>query len=456
MTKRIRFNAFDMNCITHQSPGLWAYPLDQSTRFKDLDYWVNLAILLEKGKFDSLFIADVVGVYDTYKNSADSSIKTAMQIPVHDPLLLVSAMAHATQKIGFGITVSTTYEQPYLLARKFSTLDHLTQGRIAWNLVTSYLEGAARNLGYNTQIPHDERYEIANEFIDVCFKLWEGSWQDDAVLEDRENKIYADPKKVHKIQHSGKYFSVPDMHLSTPSPQRSPVIWKAGTSEKGRLFAAKNAEAIFTVAPTIQVLRKYVDDIRANVKKFGRKAEHVKIFTEITTVVAETDALAQAKYQELLTWVDYESGLAFYAGITGIDLSELDPKQPLEYIDTDSARFALEIFSKADPAKQWTTEDVIKFVGIGAMGPVFVGSPSTIADELEKWIDEADIDGFNLAYAITPGTFESFIKYVVPELQNRGRYWLDYDDSETLRETLYGIGQKCLPDDHPASKYKVY
>lgn len=451
---RIRFNAFDMTCVMHQSPGLWAHPDDQSVRYRDLSYWVELAQLLERGKFDGLFIADVLGVYDTYRGSGDAAVRRGMQVPVLDPTMQVSAMAAATEKLSFGITVSTTYEQPYSLARRFSTLDHLTDGRVAWNIVTSYLDGAARNLGLTRQMSHDQRYDLAAEAIDVCYKLWEGSWQDDAVVADRARQIYAEPSKVHTIDHEGTYFTVPGPHLVEPSPQRTPVIWQAGTSPKGRAFAAQHAEAVFTAAPTPATLRTYVDDIRHVAATHGRDPSSIKIFTEITIVTAATDEEAHAKYQELLSWADYEGALAFYAGITGIDLSDLDPDEPLEYVETDSARFALEIFSKADSTRTWTPNEVVRFLSIGAMGPVLVGSAQTVADELEAWIDEADIDGFNLAYATTPGTFEDFIEYVVPELQRRGRYWHDYDDGDTLRERLYGPGQPHVRDDHPAAQYR--
>ena len=452
--QRIAFNAFDMTCVMHQSPGLWTHPEDRSVDYKKLSYWTDLAQLLERGKFDGLFIADVLGVYDTYQGSADASVRRAMQVPVHDPLMQVSAMAAATEKLGFGITVSATYEQPYALARRFSALDHLTEGRIAWNIVTSYLDGAARNLGLASQISHDERYDLADEVVDVCYQLWEGSWEEDAVIEDRENKVYADPEKVHPIGNQGKYFSVPGIHLAEPSPQRTPVIWQAGTSGRGRAFAAKHAEAVFTVAPTAQILRRYVDDIRSTAQQNGRDPRSLRIFTEITIITAATDAEAEAKHAGYLEHTDYEGALAFYAGITGIDLSQLDPHEPLEYVDTDSARFALEIFSKADPSRTWTPHEVARFVGIGAMGPVIVGGPATVSDQLESWMEEADIDGFNLAYAITPGTFEDFIEHIVPELQARGRYWHDYDESTTVRELLYGVGQRRVRDDHPAARHR--
>jgi FMN-dependent oxidoreductase (nitrilotriacetate monooxygenase family) len=451
---RIRFNAFDMSCVMHQSPGLWAHPDDQSTRYKDLSYWIELAQLLERGKFDGLFIADVLGVYDTYQNSHEASVRRGMQVPVHDPTLQVSAMAAVTSKLTFGVTVSSTYELPYAHARRFSTLDHLTGGRVAWNVVTSYLDGAARNLGFDRQISHDARYDLADEFLDVCYQLWEGSWEDDAVVADRARQVYAEPGKVHEIGHKGEYFTVPGIHLAEPSPQRTPVIWQAGTSTRGRAFAAEHAEAVFTVAPTTAILRTYVDDIRARAAEHGRDPRSLKIFTEVAVVVAPTDAEAKAKHESLLRWADYEGALAFYAGITGVDLSLLDPDQPLEYVETDSARFALEIFSRADPNRTWTPNEVVRYLSIGAMSPVLVGSPATVADELERWIDDADIEGFNLAYAITPGSFVDFIDLVVPELQRRGRYWHHYDEGVTLRERLYGPGQRRVREDHPAAAYR--
>lgn len=453
MPQRIRLNAFDMTCVAHQSFGLWRHPEDQSYRYRDLEYWTDLARLLERGRFDALFIADVLGVYDTYAGSADGAIRTGMQIPLNDPVLQIPAMAAVTEHLGLGVTVSATYEQPYTLARRFSSLDHLTKGRVAWNVVTSYLDGAARNLGLARQISHDERYALADEVMEVCYKLWEGSWEEDAVVRDVATGTFTDPRKVHEIGHHGTYFDVPGVGLSEPSPQRTPVIFQAGTSPRGQAFAARHAEAVFTVAPTTTTLRGYVDSIRARAVAEGRGPRSLKIFTEVTTVVADTDEQAQAKYEALLEYVDYESTLAFYAGVTGVDLSALDPDKPLEYVDTDSARFALEIFSSADPDRTWTPNEVSKFLGIGAMGPVIVGSATTVADELERWIDDADIDGFNLAYATTPGTFAEFIDLVVPELQRRGRVWTDYEGS-TLRESIYDTGQQRLRDDHPGAAHR--
>lgn len=183
--KQILLNAFNMNCVGHINHGLWTHPRDTSTQYKTLDYWTDLARLLERGLFDGLFLADIVGVYDVYQDSADLTLRESIQLPVNDPLLTVSAMAAVTRHLGFGVTVNLTYEAPYLLARRFSTLDHLTDGRIGWNIVTGYLESAARAMGLSEQIAHDERYDRADEFLEVAYKLWEGSWDDDAVRADR-------------------------------------------------------------------------------------------------------------------------------------------------------------------------------------------------------------------------------------------------------------------------------
>jgi FMN-dependent oxidoreductase (nitrilotriacetate monooxygenase family) len=198
MTREIRFNAFDMNCVGHQSPGLWAHPRDRSWQYKDLEYWVELAEILERGKFDGLFIADVLGVYDVYHGNLDAALRNSTQIPVDDPLQLVPAMALVTKNLGFGLTASLSFEHPYTFARRLSTLDHLTKGRAGWNIVTSYLDSGAKNIGLGGQSAHDDRYDVADEYMEVCYKLWEGSWEDDAVLRDRARRIFTDPAKVHR------------------------------------------------------------------------------------------------------------------------------------------------------------------------------------------------------------------------------------------------------------------
>ncbi|MBB5917512.1 FMN-dependent oxidoreductase (nitrilotriacetate monooxygenase family) [Nocardia transvalensis] len=447
---RIYLNAFDMACVGHQSAGLWRHPDDQGHRYRELGYWTELARTLEAGGFDALFLADVLGAYDVYGGSRDAAVADAAQFPVNDPAMAVSAMAAVTETLGFGITLSLTYEQPYSLARRMSTLDHLTDGRVAWNIVTSYLDSAARNLGLDKQIPHDERYEIAEEYLEVCYKLWESSWESDAVVRDPVRGVFTDPAKVHDIEHKGRYFSVPGPHLSEPSPQRTPVLFQAGASPRGVRFAAAHAEAVFVSGPTPEVVRGPVRALRAAAADLGRDPRSIKVFTMLTPIVAETRELAEEKLREYRRLVSVEGAFALFGGWTGVDLAELDPDEPLRYVETDANRSALASFTTAD--RPWTPRDLANEVGIGGRGPVVAGSPGEVADELERWVDEAEIDGFNLAYVTTPGTFTDFARLVVPELRRRGRV-PDRPEAATLRERLGGSGP-LLSADHPGAAYR--
>ena len=451
MGSRIILNAFEMSCVTHQSPGLWRHPDNRAHEYNSLDYWIGLGKLLEAGRFDAIFLADVVGVYDVYRGSVAPSLIDADQVPVGDPLFQIPAMAAATQHLGFGVTVASTYEQPYALARKFSTLDHFTQGRIGWNVVTSYLESAARNLGRQTQLGHDARYDIAEDFLDFSYKLWEGSWEDGAVLRDRERGVYTDPSKIHPIAHAGEHFQVPGIHLSEPSPQRTPVIFQAGASTRGREFSARHGEGVFINGITPELTRPITDDIRDRAERLGRSRESVKILTLATVIVAATEAQAKAKHADYLRYASADGALALYGGWSGLDLSRYGADEALRYVDTNAVRSALSIFTQADPGHAWTPRDIANYLSIGGIGPVIVGDAQQVADELERWIEVAGIDGFNLAYAITPGSFEDFIEWVVPELQKRGRVWREYE-GRTLRERL--SGSAVVPEWHPAHRYR--
>ena len=452
--RQIRFNAFDMNCVAHQSSGMWRHPEDHSETYKDIEYWTNLAQLLERGTFDTLFIADVVGLYDVYKGSAEAALRDAAQVPVNDPLMAVSAMAAVTKHLGFGLTVALTYEQPYALARKFTTLDHLTKGRVGWNVVTSYLDSAARNLGLGQgQISHDNRYDIGDEFMDAVYKLWEGSWEDGAVIRDKEKGVFTDPSKVHPIGHDGEHYQVPGVFLSEPSPQRTPVIYQAGASSRGRAFAGKHGEAVFISSLNPGQARVTTDALRDAAEAEGRPRDSIKILSMLTVITAPTDEEAQAKVDEYRSYISLEGALALFGGWSGLDMSQFDPDTPLKYIETDALTSVLNMFTKADPDRDWTPRDVAEFIGLGGFGPVVVGSPTTVADELERWIEEGGIDGFNFAYAVTPGTFEDLVEHVVPELRRRGRVWDSYPEG-TLRGRLNGTGQAAVPEWHAAARYR--
>lgn len=433
MGKIIRFNAFQMNTVSHQSPGLWTHPRDNGHRYTDPDHWTELARLLEKGLFDAIFLADVLGAYDVYEGSAEAALRHAVQAPLNDPLALVPLMSQVTTHLGFGVTCALTYEHPYTFARRMSTLDHLTRGRIGWNIVTGYLDSAARNLGLDRQLSHDERYDLADEYMEVVYKLWEQSWEDDAVVNDKERGVYADPSKVHPIEHEGRYYKVPGFHLCEPSPQRTPVLYQAGTSPRGTAFAAKHAECTFVSGPSKKVVKKYVDDLRA------AGNEHLKIYAQALIITAPTDAEARAKHEEYRRHIDIEAALVLLSGWTGVDFSKFALDATIEYIDSDAGRSALASFSQADPHRTWTVREAAEFIGLGGRGPVLVGDPSQVADQLEAWQDDTGIDGFNLAYAVAHESMRDVVELIVPELQKRGRYRKEYLPG-TLREKLFNSG----------------
>ena len=450
MKKRMYLNAFEMNCVGHQSPGLWTHPNDQSSRYKEANYWIELAQILEKYEYDAVFLADVLGVYDVYGGDDKTSLKEATQVPVNDPMFVIPLMAHVTKHLGFGVTASVTHEHPYLFARKMTTLDHLTEGRIGWNIVTSYLASAALNMGKDQPLRHEERYAIAEEFVQVCYKLWEGSWEDGAVVRDRKSRTFTHGERVHPIEHKGKYFEVPGIHLCEPSAQRTPVLFQAGASPSGRSFATKHAELIFIGAPTIQAAKVFTSRIREETVINGRDPNDVKIITMITPIVAETTEEAQAKYDEYVAHSSYEGALALFGGWTGVDLSSFDPDDEVQYVENDAIRSTLESFTTIDPTRKWTIREIAHSIGIGGMGTAIVGTKEEVADELERWMDEADVDGFNLAYALAHDTFEQFGREVIPILKERGRRGKRVEGS--FRHQAFGKGDD-LPPYHPAKHY---
>ena len=454
MPKQIRFNAFDMNCVAHQASGMWRHPDDRSSEYTDLSYWTSLAQLLERGGFDGIFIADVLGTYDVYGGSNEAAIRNGAQVPVNDPVLLVSAMAAVTRDLGFGITAGTAYEHPYPFARRMSTLDHLTKGRVGWNVVTGYLPSAARNMGHEDQLQHDDRYDVADEYLEVLYKLWEGSWEDDAVVRDRESGVFTDSAKVHEIGHRGTHFTVPGIHLSEPSIQRSPVIYQAGASPRGIRFAASNAEAIFVASSTKAGLAATVGRIRDALESAGRDRYAAKIYTLLTIITDETSEKAQAKHADYLRYASEEGALVFMSGWMGIDLAQYDPDEPIGNVESNAIQSAVANFQEAnDEGGEFKVRDIARMGAIGGLGPRIVGSPTEIADILQDWVEETDVDGFNIAYAITPGTFEDVVEYIVPELRRRGVYPEEYTPG-SLRHKLSGGGDR-LPDDHPGSRFRV-
>jgi long-chain alkane monooxygenase len=453
VTREIRLNAFDMNCVAHQSPGLWRHPSDRSWDYKTIPYWTHLAGVLERGLFDGVFLADVLGVYDVFGGDGDAAVRNATQLPVNDPMLLVSAMAAVTENLGIGVTAATAFEHPFPFSRRASTLDHLTGGRFAWNVVTGYLPSAARALGDDDQMAHSDRYDHADEYMEVLYKLWEGSWEDDAVLRDRAGGVFTDPAKVHAIEHEGQHFKVSAVHLCEPSPQRTPFIYQAGSSPRGKRFAVDHAEAIFTAAPTKQVLAANVKDIRDQLRAAGRDPYSIKVFQMLTVVTDETSQKATAKHDEYLRFASDEGALTLMSGWMGIDLSKYSLDDPIGDVDSNAIKSTIAAFNQeSDDGRVWRVRDIAAWGGIGGLGPRAVGSAAEVADTLQEWIEETDIDGFNLPYAITPGSFEDVVEFLVPELQRRGAYKTAYTPG-TLRNKIFGEGDH-LPSSHRGHRYR--
>ncbi|NYI01509.1 LLM class flavin-dependent oxidoreductase [Cupriavidus plantarum] len=446
--KEILLNAFNMNCVGHINHGLWTHPRDRSTEYNTLDYWIDQARILERGLFDGLFIADIVGVYDIYGGNVDVTLRESIQLPVNDPLLLVSAMAAATKHLGFGVTVNLTYEAPYLLARRFSTLDHLTRGRVGWNVVTGYLDSAARAMGRDGQISHDERYDRADEYLEVLYKLWEGSWQDDAVRRDKTARVFADPARVHRVSHHGQYYDVEGYHLAEPSAQRTPVLFQAGSSGRGQRFAARHAECVFISPPGKEAARKTVSALREQLVASGRRADDVKVFAGAAVVVGRTEAEARALHAEYRDYASREAGLAHFAASTGIDFAKHGLDDPIDYAGGN----AIESARRTAEQHGWTRRKLLDLFELGGRYPAIVGDPSQVADALESWIDETGIDGFNLSRTVVPESYTHFVDLVVPELQNRGRYKTAYAEG-SLRRKLFGEGDR-LPSRHAAAAFR--
>jgi FMN-dependent oxidoreductase (nitrilotriacetate monooxygenase family) len=440
-----------MNVVSHIVQGQWVRDDTSQREYHSLDTWVELAQVLERGKFDALFLADVVGAYDVFRGTRDPAVRHAVQFPVNDPTALIPAMALHTEHLGFAFTLSILQEHPFSFARRASTLDHLTKGRVAWNIVTSYLENAARNLGFDTLPLHDTRYDRGDEYLEVLYKLWEGSWEDDAVVRDRVRRIYTDPAKVHEINHVGRWYDVVGPHLCEPSPQRTPVLFQAGSSERGREFAARHAEAVFIAARSVEGARTNVDDLRARARRYGRSADDVLVFQGITTIVGGTEEEARRKEREVLEFMDEEATFTVVSGWLGVDLGAHDPDQPIGNLRTNAAQGMIRALAESAPDETWRFGDFVKLLA----NTRIVGTPEQIADELARWHTDGDVDGINLTYTTTPGSYVDFVDGVVPVLQDRGIVQREYREG-TLREKLFdGSSGPRLGDRHPAAGYRT-
>ena len=450
--KHLSLNVLDMCAVSHNNYGLWRHPSNQKLRYCDVSYWIEHARAAERALFDCVFFADLIGISAGYGGSNDVALREAMHVPNLDPAMVITAMAAATTHLGFGLTVSTSFEAPFGHARRFSTLDHMTGGRIAWNVVTTYLPNASENFGIAHDLyTHDERYDLADEFMEVCYKLWEGSWDEDAVLRDRVNQIYADPRKVHPIYHKGRYFSCAGPHICEPSPQRTPVIFQAGSSGRGKEFAARHAEVIFVGGRTRAAVKTNVADVRAAVAACGRAQDEVRIICDVGFIVARTDAEAQAKLASYQALTSPHGYIAHHSG-AGVDLMRFSRETTQEEIIAEGGPGAAHMKRYSYPPGT-TVGDIIDAASdISRKAFVAVGSAERVADQAEEWVEDVGLDGFLCRQYETDGTIRDIGDFLIPELARRGLHRGTYRGG-TLRDALLGTDRVAAS--HPAHAYRV-
>jgi FMN-dependent oxidoreductase (nitrilotriacetate monooxygenase family) len=445
-SKPLHFNAFVMNTTSHIHHGQWRRPDAGQTEFNDVNTWINLAKLLEDAKFDGMFFADVTGLYGDSDANYDVYVTEGLQIPSNDPTVLLSALAVNTTHLGLALTSNVMQSHPFHFARQISTLDHISNGRIAWNIVTGTQDNGARNFGLSQLTDHAERYRWADEYVDVAYKLWEGSWDEDALLQDREGSTHADPSKIHKIYHKGERYSVEGPHLPSPSPQRTPVLYQAGSSGAGRAFAARNAEAVFIIAPTPAVAAQQITETRQLAVGNGRNPDDIKFFQGLSFVVGDTQEEAEAKSAEYDAYVSVD-GYAAHAAVVDKSGRVYDAQTPLKDVDTNTAKGFLEWASKAVTDREPVVADLAYRQSRSSR---VVGTPEQIADVLAEW-QAAGVDGINVINWVIPGSFAEFADKVLPVLRARGLAQTEYTEGP-LRQKLFGDAR--LNERHPAARYR--
>ncbi len=446
MAEPLIISAFVMNTASHILQGLWRQPEGHQIDFNSLDFWVDLATKLETHGFDLIFFADVTGLYEEFEGSHRLHLETGLQIPSNDPSVILSALAYNTEHLGLAFTSNILQEHPFNFARKISTLDHASQGRIAWNIVTNLQRNGARNFGQELT-EHDARYEWAHEYVDVTYKLWEGSWDEGALLQDRETGLHADYTRVHKIHHAGERYSVEGPHLVAPSPQRTPVLFQAGSSEAGKRFAAAHAEAQFLGAATPELAAASIESVRELLRESGRRPSDLKFVQGLSFVVGSTEEEAARKSRELDEAIDHRAMIAHLTGSMGVDPGLHSPDEPLSEWNVQGVQSLLEIVRAAVGKREPTVRDLSLLTGRSSR---VTGTPEQIADEIARW-RAAGIDGINVINATLPGTYLEFGEHVMPVLRDRGLVRKAYSPG-TLRRKLFGSDR--LPATHPAAAYR--
>ena len=426
--RQLHLNAFLRNIGQHEAA--WRLPDTRISGITDIDHYIDLARIAERGKLDAIFFAD----HPVLKGKTEFRPFDAL-----DPFTLVTALSGATSQIGLVATASTTYNDPYSLARRFATLDHVSKGRAGWNIVTTANADAAANFGYPNHPDPDHRYRRADEFLQVALRLWD-SWEDDAIVGDKDAPRFVDPDKIHRIDHVGEHFSVTGPLEVPRSPQGHPVLFQAGSSEPGKEFATRYAEAIFTAQPTIAEGREFYSDVKTRIRKHGRNPDEVHILPGLSAVIGGTEAEAHALKRQLedLTVPDY--GLEQLSSIVGFAVTKDDLDRQLRFPENEDAnthfiksRYAL--IKRLVQTENLTVRELLLRLSSGRGHRLIAGTPEQVADDIEEWFTTGAADGFNLIPPALPSSLTAFVDQVVPELQRRGLFRDEYTGA-TLRHHL--------------------
>ncbi|WP_432170690.1 LLM class flavin-dependent oxidoreductase [Streptomyces sp. 1222.5] len=438
MTRQLHLNAFLMNTGHHEAS--WRLPESDPYAHVDLAHYVHLARIAERGTFDSLFLADGPQLWNNLAQRPAGAL---------EPLTLLTALATATEHIGLIATASTSYNSPYNLARKFASLDIISGGRAGWNIVTTAGAEAARNFGLDAEPAHAERYARAAEFLDVSLKLWD-SWEDDAIVADKAAGVWGDDGKIHPPRHRGTYFSVAGALNVPRSPQGYPLLVQAGSSEDGKAFAARYAEAVFTAQQTLADAQAFYADLKSRTAQAGRDPGHIKVLPGIVPVLGSTEAEARAAEQLLEDHIVYDHGVDRLESLLQLEPGTLELDAPLpadlppeSAVEGAKSRYTLVV--ELARRERLTVRQLIGRLGGGRGHLTFAGTPEQVADKIETWFTRGAADGFNIMPAVLPSGLDAFVEHVVPLLRARGLLRTGYGPRRTLRER-YGLPR-------PANQY---
>lgn len=452
MSNRMIFTLLVMDAIGHNFHGSWRHPQAGNRAFKTAEMWVDLAKKAERAKVDAFFFTDVVGVQGEYPGSRDIVFEMAMNVPIGDCTMVIPAMAYETQDIGFLYTSSVISHHPFVFARAVSTLDYLSGGRIGWNIVTSANESAFRNLGLPGNLSHEERYAWADEYVDVTYKLWEGSWDVDAIVNDPAKGIYTDPGKVHNINHAGKRYSVEGFNLMEPSPQRTPVLAQAGGSPAGLEFASTHAELMFVSAMSLETIAQQIATVRNLASQRGRRDGDILFLQGMMFVIGSTDEEAHRKWADLEEYRSQEAQTAYFSSLSGMDLGQFDPSTPLRDILDEIPGIRGAFLAMINAWPDGATPTVKDFLSSLSLPQMVVGSPETIAARLLEY-QGAGVDGVQVMNALLPQSYEEFFEHLVPVLQDKGLMQKQYRPG-TLRQKLFDAANPDINERHPAHSYR--